>query len=63
MGAVDTAGAGVVHLCGGVAALIAVVMLEPRRGRFDPKFKQSTISNASYIVTGTLLLWQVDRKA
>lgn len=39
VGAIDTAGAGVVHMVGGLVALVTAYMIGPRHGRFVKHFK------------------------
>lgn len=57
-GAVDFAGSGVVHMTGGVAALVGVIFLGPRLGRFD---KGSSFKLPDYApifqTLGTLILF------
>lgn len=64
IGMIDFAGSGVVHLTGGITALIAAIILGPRRGRFydedgnpleDPQaFPPHSVSLQ---VLGTFILW------
>lgn len=61
MGALDASGSGVVHMCGGTAALVAAATLGPRINRFEKGADQPYVSNPGYIVVGTLLLWLVHR--
>ncbi|CAJ1954608.1 unnamed protein product [Cylindrotheca closterium] len=63
-GMVDIAGAGVVHVTGGMTALIATVILGPRKGRFhdeDGNFLRASrrmkAHSPSLQVLGTFLLW------
>jgi len=57
-GAIDFAGGGVVHLCGGVAAFCGAIFLGPRAGRFvDGKCMEMPAHSASLIVIGTFILW------
>ncbi|KAF4676094.1 hypothetical protein FOL47_006702 [Perkinsus chesapeaki] len=55
----DFAGSGVVHLTGGVAALVGAKILGPRKGRFDEMVDQTEFVPHSIpqIVLGTLILW------
>jgi len=55
-GAIDFAGSGVVHMTGGVAALVSSIVLGPRKGRFQhpEEFKSHS---APLQVLGTMLLW------
>ncbi|GKY91462.1 ammonium transporter Amt3 [Mayamaea pseudoterrestris] len=64
VGMVDFAGAGVVHLTGGVTALIATVILGPRRGRFHDetgrrlnKANEFPGHDMSLQMLGTIILW------
>ncbi len=59
MGMQDFAGSTVVHLQGGLAALIATIMLKPRLGKFN---KDGTANfmpghNQVYTVLGVIILW------
>jgi len=57
---VDFAGSGVVHVCGGTAALVGTVLLGPRIGRYDPETgKPQGIPGHSTVLTtlGFMILW------
>eukprot|EP00983_Pelagomonas_calceolata_P110739 1159707-Pelagomonas_calceolata.AAC.3 len=58
-GAFDFAGSGVVHMTGGIAALVGAIMLGPRLGRFRDGKVSDTMSGSStvLVVLGTLILW------
>jgi len=69
-GYIDFAGSGIVHLTGGIGALVGAVMVGPRRGRFDktwslkdrafkavterPEFAPHSLP---LVVLGTFILW------
>jgi ammonia channel protein AmtB len=59
MGAVDVAGCGPVHLVGGVAAIVAAIMLKPRKNKFDEHGKPRDMEMASptNVLLGTFMLW------
>jgi Amt family ammonium transporter len=64
VGSIDFAGSGVVHMTGGLTALIAAVILGPRKGRFydedgNPFETPVTFQPHSVAlqVLGTLILW------
>lgn len=58
-GVIDYAGAGVVHLTGGVAALIGSKVIGPRVGRFDESGRAVPMPGHSSVlqVLGTFILW------
>ncbi len=58
-GFLDFAGSGVVHLCGGAAALAGVLLLGARKGKFGPKGEVRAIpgSNLPLAALGTFILW------
>lgn len=58
-GFVDFAGSGIVHLCGATAALAAVLVLGPRRGKYGKDGRINAIPGANMPMTalGTLILW------
>lgn len=62
-GVIDFAGSGVVHLTGGVAALVGAIFLGPRTGRFYSNSEGATVikdmppNNPSLQVLGTFILW------
>ncbi len=57
-GYLDFAGATVVHMCGGIAGLVAAKMVGPRKGRFDENGESQPIPGHSMLlaVLGTLVL-------
>lgn len=59
LGKQDFAGSTVVHLQGGIAALIATIMLKPRIGKYnkDGSANQIPGHNQVYSVLGTLIIW------
>ncbi|SFJ84237.1 ammonium transporter [Thermoflavimicrobium dichotomicum] len=59
LGKQDFAGSTVVHLQGGVAALVATMLLKPRIGRFSSDGTSNTMPghNQVYTVLGVLLIW------
>merc|ERR1719335_1055710 len=58
-GYMDFAGSGVVHLTGGVGALVGAILVGRRTGRFDPSVDQAEFAPHSQplIVLGTFILW------
>ena len=64
IGTIDFAGSGAVHMTGGITALVAAIVLGPRKGRFhdedgNPLEKPVTFQPHSVAlqVLGTLILW------
>ena len=58
-GFLDFAGSGVVHMCGGAAALAGVLLLGPRKGKYSPSGAVRAIPgcNLPLAALGTLILW------
>jgi Amt family ammonium transporter len=58
-GYMDFAGSGIVHLCGGMGALVGAKIVGPRDGRFVEGVDQEKFEahNVSFIVLGTFILW------
>lgn len=59
LGKQDFAGSTVVHLQGGIAALVATLMLGPRIGKFNRDGTPNTLPghNQVYTVLGVLIIW------
>jgi ammonium transporter, Amt family len=59
LGFKDYAGSTIVHLTGGVAALVGVKILGPRIGKYDANGKPRVIAGHSvpFAVIGTFILW------
>src|SRR5690606_35097893 len=59
LGFLDFAGSGVVHMCGAVAALVGVMLLGPRKGKYGPDGSVRAIPGANLPLSalGTLILW------
>jgi ammonium transporter, Amt family len=58
-GFLDFAGSGVVHMCGGAAALAGVLMLGARKGKYGPGGEVRAMPGANLPLSalGTLILW------
>jgi len=58
-GFLDFAGSGVVHMCGGAAALAGVLLLGARKGKYGPGGQVNAIPgcNLPLATLGTLILW------
>jgi len=58
-GFLDFAGSGVVHMCGGAAALAGVLLLGPRQGKYSADGKVNAIpgANLPLAALGTFILW------
>ncbi len=59
LGFLDFAGSGVVHLCGGTAALAGVLLLGARKGKYGPRGEIYPIpgANLPLATLGTFILW------
>ncbi|XP_062583260.1 putative ammonium transporter 3 [Saccostrea cucullata] len=57
LGVVDVAGAGAVHLVGGISALVATIILRPRIGRYDNGIKPPPLGNPVSALIGMFMLW------
>ncbi len=58
LGFLDFAGSGVVHMCGGAAALAGVFLLGPRKGKYtDNGVKAIPGCNLPLATLGTFILW------
>lgn len=59
VGAIDFAGSGVVHMTGGVAAIVGAAIIGPRIGRFNDGGKPNPMRGHSgtLVVLGTFMLW------
>ena len=58
-GALDTAGSGVIHMVGGVTALVGAMVLGPRQGKYDREGRPRPIPghNIPMAILGTLILF------
>ncbi|XP_062580076.1 putative ammonium transporter 3 [Saccostrea cucullata] len=58
LGVIDIAGAGPVHLVGGLTGLVATLMLKPRHGRFSSdKSKRPPMGSPTNAILGMFMLW------
>jgi ammonia channel protein AmtB len=58
LGVIDIAGAGPVHLVGGVTGLISTLMLKARHGRFDSP-RPPPMGSPTNAILGMFMLWYV----
>jgi len=58
-GLLDFAGSGIVHMTGGIAALVGAAVVGPRTGRFDEEKKPIALPahSTTFQVLGTFILW------
>merc|ERR1711874_797383 len=60
MGYSDFAGSGIVHLTGGIGALVGATIIRPRKGRWEALASGSQEfdpCNMGMVVLGTFILW------
>lgn len=57
LGFIDFAGAAVVHVVGGAAALAAVIVLGPRSGRFGEKRRDLRSNDPTFAALGVMIIW------
>ncbi|XP_069137863.1 putative ammonium transporter 3 [Argopecten irradians] len=57
MGVIDIAGAGPVHIVGGVTGLVATLMLKPRHNRFENPKKVTEMGSPTNAILGMFMLW------
>ena len=57
MGVLDVAGAGPVHLVGGVTGLVATVMLKPRKDAFKSQSSSEVLPSPLKTILGMFMLW------
>ena len=55
----DFAGSGIVHMCGGLAAMMGAIFLGPRIGKYDADGKPRAIPghNIPFAILGVFILW------
>jgi len=56
-GMIDFAGSGVVHMTGGIAAIITCIFVGPRKGRFGPSAVHLEQQSSVFQTLGVLILW------
>lgn len=56
-GMIDFAGSGVVHMTGGIAAIICCIMIGPRQGRFGASARHLEQQSVIFQTLGVLILW------
>ena len=59
LGLVDIAGAGSVHMVGGMTGLVATIMLKPRYGRYQSK-NTPAMGSPTNAILGTFMFWYVN---